>query len=373
MPSKGIGVPFVADVAPFLKGTKDVEGALSDVSSSLDDVAREGKRSADLIGESFEGMSEDVQAADRRLEQKFDAFFDGVGRDSDTASDKMTREFKTAFDNIERDAKVSSSKTSKHIEDIPDTTRKGARGKFAGLGEELGGELSQNIGEGISSGKVGIAGALDTTLGTLGGVLPALGPAGAVVGIGALVIGSIVKGIMDNQEAVRKAVQQAMSDAVDAAADAFENGPKTRSIGEIVKGFTPEEKQNLKDSGIDIREAAEAIKVYEDTGDPAKLNALRKPLNDRADAIKNVAVQSNNLFGSSAPNLFDVGGPLVSDSSTLGLLQQKADLINANAAALRAYDRSVRNINLDKIKAIRLELNKPINQSDSSLRRFLTP
>lgn len=372
MASRGVGIPFVADVGPFLKGTGQVEDALDNVIDSLDGVAREGKRSADLIETSFEGMSEEVQAADRRLESKFDAFFDSVETGALSASDKMEREFKTAFDSVERSAQTSGRKASQHIEDIPDDARPKSKGKFGALGEELGGELSQNIGEGISSGKTGVAGALDTMLGTLGGVIPALGPAGAMIGVGALVVGSIVKGILDNQEEVRKAVQQTMSDAIDAAADIFDNGPKPRSLGEIIKGFTPQEKQDFKDSGISLYEAAAAVKEYEDTGDPSKINALKKPLNDRADAIKNIAVQSNNLFGSNAPNIFDVGGPLVSDAGAAAAVDSQTKSIQARAAALRQLERDANNVPLDRIKAIRLELNKPINQSDSSLRRYLS-
>lgn len=372
MASRGIGVPFVADVSGFLKGTKDVEGALDDVIDSLDDVAREGKRSADLIETSFEGMSEEVQAADRRLEEKFNAFFDSVEADSTSASDKMEREFKHAFDSVERSAQTSGRKASQHIEDIPDQTRGKAKGKFGALGTELGGEFSQNIGEGISSGKTGVAGALDLMLGTLGGVVPALGPAGAMVLLGGLAAVSIAKGIFENKDEVRKAVQQAMSDAVDAAADIFDNGPKPRSLGEIIKGFTPQEKQDFKDSGISLYEAAAAVKEYEDTGDPSKINALKKPLNDRADAIKNISVQSNNLFGSNAPNIFDVGGPLVGDAGAAAAVDSQTKSIQARAAALRQLERDANNVPLDRIKAIRLELNKPINQSDSSLRRYLS-
>lgn len=368
---KGIGVPFVADVKDFLKGTGQVEDALDGVIDSLDGVAREGKRSADLIETSFEGMSEEVQAADRRLEAKFDAFFESVERDSDTASSKMEREFKSAFDSVERSAKSSGDKASKAISDIPDETRGKAKGKFAFLGEELGGEFSQNIGEGISSGKTGVAGALDTMLGTLGGVLPALGPAGALVGVGALVVGSIVQGILNNQEEVRKAIQQTMSDAVDAAADIFDNGPKTRSIGEIIKGFSPQEKQDLTDSGIALYDAADAIKTYEDSGDPSKINALKKPLNDRADAIKNVGVASDNLFGSNAPSLFEVGGPLVSDPAAAQALDNQTASIKARSDALAELQRRAALVDIQRLRSIRQELNRPINQSNSSLARYL--
>lgn len=372
MPSKGIGVPFVADVGPFLKGTGQVEDALDNVIDSLDGVAREGKRSADLIETSFEGMSEEVQAADRRLESKFDAFFDSVETGSDSASNKMEREFKTAFDSVERSAQTSGRKASKNIEDIPDDARPKSKGKFGALGEELGGELSQNIGEGISSGKTGVAGALDTMLGTLGGVIPALGPAGAMIGVGALVVGSIVKGILDNQEEVRKAVQQTMSDAIDAAADVIENGPKTRSIGEIIKGFTPEEKAAIEDSGASIYEVAEAIKTYEDTGDRSKLDKYTSAIETRKKALDGLTGASNNLFGSQAPNIFEVGGPLVTDPAIKGLIDKTTTSIEQRANALAKLQAQAANFNIDKLKAIRLELNKPINQSNSSLVRYLS-
>lgn len=209
---KGIGVPFVADVSGFLAGTGKVEGALDDVIDSLDDVARQGQRTEDVVSRSLTG----------------------IGTEATDSSDKMEREFKTAFDQVERDSKASGKRIGTNI----DTGLNGVDGKAnrKQAAGEIGSEFAQNIGEGISSGKVGVAGALDTVLGTVGGVLPALGPVGAVAGIGALVIGSVIAGLNANAEAAKAKAKEIGSALYDAMQDGVVDATDKESVLEKVLG-----------------------------------------------------------------------------------------------------------------------------------------
>ena len=308
MASRGVGIPFVADVGPFLKGTGQVEDALDNVIDSLDGVAREGKRSADLIETSFEGMSEEVQAADRRLEQKFNAFFDSVEADSTSASDKMEREFKTAFDDVERDARHASSKIGRTIDDglTGGAHGKATRSQAAG---EIGSEFAQNIGEGISSGKVGIAGALDTVLGTIGGVLPALGPVGAVAGVGALVIGSVIAGLNSNAEAARAKAREIGASLYDAMQDGIVDATEKETALEKVLGVDNKADLLRKVQEISDRTGESVSEIYK------KITGVSQETTEQIE--KNIAAHTTFVAGS--PNAGKAGGGARTQIDDVGL------------------------------------------------------
>lgn len=215
---KGVGVPFVADVGPFLKGTGQVEDALGNVIDSLDEVAHQGRTTEQVISRSLDNTADDAR----------------------TASGKLEGKFKEAFDSIVADSKTAANKVERHIDDVPDHVRTTGKGRFGEVGADLGGEFAQNIGEGISSGKVGIAGALDTVLGTVGGVLPALGPAGAVAGVGALVIGSVISGINASKDAAIKRAKEIGADLYTAMQDGVIDATEKESVLEKVLGVDNE-------------------------------------------------------------------------------------------------------------------------------------
>jgi len=185
MAKRGINVTFLADVRDFLRGAGKAEDALDDVSDALDDVARDGDK------------------ATQKLERDF--------RDLANSSER-------SFDQIARDAKQSFGKVRQSAD-----TSLPAKGqsRASELGTEVGAEFGQNIGEGISSQATGIAGATDLALGTVGGLLPALGPVGAAVGVGALFVGSIVRGVSaaaaEQKARIAALVEQSLSGAVSKA------------------------------------------------------------------------------------------------------------------------------------------------------------
>ena len=94
----GFKMNFVADVAQFLRGTKDVEGALGKVSDSLDDLARDAKTASNKAGDAVEGIGDDAKDAAREV---------------DTATDRMERSFKDVLD----DVKTSGRTTFKEVGD----------------------------------------------------------------------------------------------------------------------------------------------------------------------------------------------------------------------------------------------------------------
>lgn len=344
---KGIGVPFVADVSEFISGTTKIETALDGVVSALDDVGDEGKL----------------------VETDLKRNMDDIGDKADTVADGIKADFKTALEGVSAKAKTEGRKTSTNL----DTEVGKTKGKFKILGGDLGSELTANIGEGVSAGSVKMQ---DAVLGTLGGTLAGasqlFGPLFGGLAIGGVVVTQIIKGIVDNQESVRLAVQQSMSDAVDAAADWFDDGKKSRSLGEIIKGFTPEEKQAFKDSSIDLYEAAAAIKTYEDTGDRSKIDALTKPIKDRTAAINDLGMAHTDFLTgeSTGPGLFDVGGPLIGDAAAAAALDKYTGLIEDRTQAYIDLQNAALKVDIDRVRKINAELGRPVYGSPTGNRRW---
>lgn len=168
---KGIGVPFVADVKPFLKGTSDIEDALDQVVDALDGVASEARTTEDVVSSSLEGIEADATDASTTLE----------------------RDFRSAFDKVERDAKRSGEKAGKGFsKEMTDETRKGS--KVVGeAGSEAGEEFSQNLGGAIASGD--FSSVVQETAGGLAGTFGKAGPIGlaltALLGVGLAVFSSM--------------------------------------------------------------------------------------------------------------------------------------------------------------------------------------
>lgn len=66
-----VEVEFIANTAKLLRGTKDIEGALDEVSSSLDDVARDGKTAGNKLGDGITDGTKEAETGADRLERSF--------------------------------------------------------------------------------------------------------------------------------------------------------------------------------------------------------------------------------------------------------------------------------------------------------------
>lgn len=138
--AKGIVVDLVANVAGFLRGTKDAEKALDDVDHSLDDLARGGEQAA------------------KKIEQSFSDSFHELRVDADKAG-----------------------------HDVGNELHRNARAKE--VGSEVGSEFAQNFGEGIRGGNIG-----GSVFETLTSLAPALGALGIGVAVGAGFVNQIIQG-----------------------------------------------------------------------------------------------------------------------------------------------------------------------------------
>lgn len=135
-----IKIPLIADVANFLRGTRDVADALDDVSGALDDLGDEGSRSTDKLERSLKDAAD---AADK------------VGKESDGAFDKLAKSSKKADDSV--------SRAKKGMGDFKE--------EAAGTGREAAASIS-SVGD-----------SADAVQETLANALGGFGPAGAAAGV----------------------------------------------------------------------------------------------------------------------------------------------------------------------------------------------
>lgn len=112
---------------------------------------------------------------------------DDAARTTERDTEHMSRAFRDAGQKIHR--------TTQDVGDGTKMTMKDA-------GKEAGAEFVQNMGEGIGSGQANL---MDTVLGTVGGIAPALGAAGVGVAVGATAALGIINGIKAQNEKVRQA------------------------------------------------------------------------------------------------------------------------------------------------------------------------
>jgi len=296
-----IKIDFLANVAAFLRGTKDVEGSLDKVADSLDDVARDG----DDALEDLERSLKDTSRAS-----------DNTARNIDQDGEKAERSF--------RDLARAARDTSKDVDDVG-TKGKSGFGKLGEAGSEVASELGQNVGQAVSSlrdniGDLGQVG--QDTLGGLAATIAGTGPAGiagaAALAAGAAGLGLITAEIQKENERVQKLkdyFSEAWQTAVEGGRDYIDQATIIGQMNAIMfdKDNAEQWKQIQSDAktlGLDTNVVLRAA-----AGD-------QKSLND-------VLAVSNSLYGEQRDKLDELGpvrtkgmGPQQSK------MQQEADTLH---------------------------------------------
>lgn len=256
-----IQIDFLANTAKFLRGTKDAEGALEDVSSSLDDVARDSKKNADRMADGFTDAGKDIDRSNERLERSFSDLSRAAKSETQEGARAMSRNFEQGTSNAKRDLK------------------------------QLGNEAKQNASETFSSFDGSAESFADGIQGTLGGIVSDLGPIGAIAGAaGAIGIGLIISAIGNADDA--------NEDFKAGVADLGKELIKTGGIGETSLEYVIDKLQELatetdsgKDSLAKLRKIAEdADYDFRKLADSVGLNykelyKLRDASVETADAI----------------------------------------------------------------------------------------
>jgi hypothetical protein len=157
---KGLSLDIAMNTREVIKGAGDIEGALEDVSDSLDDVARDGDKATEKLERSFSEAMRDISAESRR------------------GGDAVSRNFERGTSNARESLR------------------------------ELKTEGIQNVAETLSSTDGSLQSFADGVQGTLGGVvagLSAISPtAAAVAGGAALSFGLVTNELVRQQEEAKK-------------------------------------------------------------------------------------------------------------------------------------------------------------------------
>lgn len=232
MAGRGISIDILANVRDALKGTGDVEQALSDIESTLEDMAREGDDSVDKMSRGFRDLA----------------------KDADRSADKIERDYKQAYRDVKRSA-----------EDTADSAVKSQR-RMSEQSEEVGQEIRQNLGEGIANAARGDFESLGDTIGdTLGGAVAGIGGIGTAAAAAAgaaglgLLVGAFALANEKREELTEKAneLAQAYIEAGSSVLDAMTIAART---SEIITGDERQKALEYAEAlGVDLPTAARAM------------------------------------------------------------------------------------------------------------------
>lgn len=202
--------------------------------------------------------------------------------DAARSTDRQTDRMATAF----RDA---GTKINRSTDKIGHDAKAGMRE----AGTEASGEFIQNLGEGIGSGQPDIK---DAVLGTIGGIAPALGAAGAVIAVGASAALAIIGGIQAQQEKVKAAGR----DLFDAMREGIVDASAREDLLEKALGV-----DNMYDAIGKARDQATRLKVpvgdvlaYLESAGRVATPALTAALAKSDERVAGVSTKAGNVRGS---------------------------------------------------------------------------
>lgn len=225
-----IKIPFVADVAGFLRGAGDVVRELGKVSDSLDDITVAGN-------ETNRQVSSDL---------------DTIADTADDSADRMKRSFREAFDTLESQGRTASRKVADDVDDV------GRRGSTTM--REFSSEAKQNVAETLSSFNGSASSAVDAVQGTFGGLVSALGPAGLIGAAAAAAGVGLARGLFERSRAAAAEVAEAVADITGQLIDLGSLNLGTEQVNEKLKEFasTAEDGKNVL---LDLSEQAKAAGI----------------------------------------------------------------------------------------------------------------
>lgn len=326
--ARGINLEFVADVAPFLRGTDDIGTALDDVVDSLDDVSTAARSTAD--------------DADRSL--------DDIGTSSKTTADDIEADFRRAFDEVSTKAKTtgtdvdtamrtSTADAGTHVE----TFKGEATANFAEVASSFSGDMSSAVG--------GVQG----LLGGLSAALPGIGAAAA--GVGAIAVGAAA-GIFTKAKEDRakfaeqtKAVVADLFDSLIEGQGRVDKAAQTRALKEWLDQLSQEDINKVRAAAEELGVTIELVGRAK-VGDPKALKAVSDALDNARRTRKAYQDQIKDGGEIEALNKLDEGYQAVNGQITT-LEDQLGDTAGAMATATDKY-----NIQKDAVAGLGTELGK---------------
>lgn len=196
-----IRIPFLSDVADFVRGLRNGSESVDDLAGSLDELARDGQAAGRELGDSFDDGAREAGRSAERIADDYRAAMRDVERDVDDAADKT----KTSF----RDALRSVSTESKRAgDDLGDNMRRGSREADTALDDvkSEAGSTARETAASFDGSADSIAGAFQEVAAN---AIAPLGPAGAVAGLGiALGMGAAMAALQGTAEEAAEAKQR---------------------------------------------------------------------------------------------------------------------------------------------------------------------
>lgn len=211
-----IKIPFLADVAKFLAGTRDIEEALDDVIDSLDDVTEAGDdvdtkvaaslddvaKAADDAGRKVDDLAKDLDGVSKVDTGKVEGELKEIGTTADTSAEKVERSFSSAFDKLKTESKTATDRAKRDLKDTGDEGSASLR--------EFNEEAKANVAETVASFDGSASSGVEAIQATFGGLVSSLGPAGligaAAAGIGIGLGRSLFAKAAEAAEALREQI-----------------------------------------------------------------------------------------------------------------------------------------------------------------------
>ncbi len=302
----GFSINATLNASKFLRGVKDIDGALEDLEGSLDDVADEVEKIDK--GDGFKDLKKDADKAEdaasdleKRLRKVRDEAKD-VGKATDSIGDDGSRNFR----------------------------------KMGDTAEEVSGELRQNLGETFSSFRGDIEDlpqiAQDVfggLAGSVGGLAGAFALAGGAAGIGLII--AAVQTLNADAEAAQQYANDLANAYIDAGGTVLDTITLASRVSEVLTDPDQrKEAEKLADLlGIELPEAVRIL-----AGDTNALEAARQTLRKEEEKLQDTREDGRLLDEQEAAALADRQYQL---DQVTGILNKQGDANTYASDTAREY------------------------------------
>lgn len=274
--ANGFTVNALLNASKWIRGTKDMEGALDDLEGSLDDAAnevrdldRDAERAFDSIGDAAKDAAEEVK---------------DIGTDGKKALDKLEKAADDAADGAS-DLEKKLRKVRDEVKDVGDDSKKGFDRAKEGV-EEFGDEANSTAKEAAASFDGSVESIGDAFQELAANAFAGFGPAGAVAGIAAAAgLGTVFAAfeqINAEQEASRQRISEWAEAFIEAGGQVVGAAQVAAEIQDIATDGAryDEAKRNAKTWGVDVSTAMLAM-----AGDATALAVVQDNLTTNSETL----------------------------------------------------------------------------------------
>lgn len=297
-----IKINFLANTREVVRDVANIGDALSDVSSSLDDVASDAARSGSRMTDAY---TDAAKASERAAERVGDAYTD-AGKDGERAAERLERSFKEASDATAKNGGKGPEDFARRTRESTDDANESVR--------TFKDEAKSNLSEVASSFDGSATSIVDLFQGTLGGVIADLGPAGLVAGTvaaaGVGLIGAAFTANGEQSEAFKQKVSDLTAELIESGREGSAGIQYIADKLQELATSTDDAEDNLKDlrsaadrSGGSYKDLAQAVAGNTDEIDKQIDKALK--LQDAWQQTGQGQLEADDALGLSSSNRSD--------------------------------------------------------------------